>query len=503
MGTKIKIGVLLILLFVPIAIFASTSTRSLRVGVASLPPNFDVASGGGAYHTAVLRPLHRNLVKQSVDGSIQADLAARWSLSADRKVYDFCLVDKKFQDGTLITFDDIEFSIQRLSDEAQSTMVSRIFQVIQPHAVRGSANSSRNEFCFSIHLSKPYINFVYLLASPFASIVKKDSSNECRGLCDVLKNRFSGPYHVMNARNEAGGIFYEKIDGTHASSWGAIELRPLANITSALQSIERNELDVYLGLLDFQEQVKIPKKVCVTYWNSMSFGNFKFNYKWAPIADATFRSHLAAFVQNSVRQSLKGSVNPLKYYPSLIPQAVIPKQASFQDDAESRLLEWKGKVPPGRFRIVSRLNMVNADAINKISSVLLQLGLKVEYLHGYDKEVVSAIKGSDFEIVFGTWVSSFGRADDLINILHVLLKQEVKDVPTLNKLAKKIENSIQIEDTHKRDRLLAGLVHELEQSFYINPVFKIHIPIYHRCDIKSPLATWQFHPRIDSLKQES
>lgn len=133
------------LAFIALILFTKAlAAGAINVGVQLEPPNLDPTSGAAAaIDEIVYANVFEGLTRINEDGSVSALLAKGWTVSDDRRVYDFALRGGvTFHDGTVFDAEDVVFSLNRAKAPGSSNAQRPIFELIEnveatgPHAVR-------------------------------------------------------------------------------------------------------------------------------------------------------------------------------------------------------------------------------------------------------------------------------------------------------------------------------------------------------------------------------
>jgi hypothetical protein len=147
---KVRISAALALLLVVSACSAgstasvSSGPDTLAVGFTAEPANFDFTrTDGTAIPQALLYNVYEGLVKLDSSGKIVPLLARSWTVSEDRRTYDFQLQPGvTFSNGAPFTADDVKFSIDRVKTDWTISIKSKMdvvdhVEVVDPlHAAR-------------------------------------------------------------------------------------------------------------------------------------------------------------------------------------------------------------------------------------------------------------------------------------------------------------------------------------------------------------------------------
>ncbi len=112
--------------------------------------------------------IYAGLVRMNPEGGAQIvpALAKSWDISPDGKTYTFHLRPAKFSDGTPVTAEDVQFSLDNFGDPKINVVLGVLgggyekTEIVSPSTVR-------------VHLSKPVASFLYNLSVVAAAIVPK------------------------------------------------------------------------------------------------------------------------------------------------------------------------------------------------------------------------------------------------------------------------------------------------------------------------------------------
>jgi peptide/nickel transport system substrate-binding protein len=135
---------------------SSQSRDSTTLAFTAEPANLDFTTTDGAAIPQVLMDnVYEGLVKLNQDGEIVPSLAKSWTISPDRRTYEFKLQqDATFSNGEPFTAEDVKFSIERVQSDAwtislKSYMdpVERV-EVVSPDTVRVVLSRPSNSWLF-------------------------------------------------------------------------------------------------------------------------------------------------------------------------------------------------------------------------------------------------------------------------------------------------------------------------------------------------------------------
>jgi len=138
-----------------------SGTNSTLVVAETVPPQtFDPTQSSQIATMYAWQLVYNGLVLVDDKGVVQPDLATAWTMSADRKTYDFTLrPGAKFSDGSPVTADDVVFSFQRLLSDGLPYAKARFANV--------GAVTKVDDAHVQFALTKPDAGFLLNLGSPF------------------------------------------------------------------------------------------------------------------------------------------------------------------------------------------------------------------------------------------------------------------------------------------------------------------------------------------------
>ncbi|MGP3926810.1 ABC transporter substrate-binding protein [Streptomyces sp. 8N616] len=112
---------------------ASGARDRLAIGFAAEPANLDFTrTDGAAIPEALLVNVYEGLVKVDQKGAVRPLLARSWTVSPDRKTYDFTLQKGVvFSNGKRFTADDVKFSIERVKSSAWTVSLKKAMDVVE------------------------------------------------------------------------------------------------------------------------------------------------------------------------------------------------------------------------------------------------------------------------------------------------------------------------------------------------------------------------------------
>ena len=262
----------------------SSDPNSLSVGFTAEPANFDfTGTDGTAIPQALLYNVYEGLVKLDEHGRIVPLLASSWTVSADRKTYDFQLrPGAKFSNGAPFTADDVKFSLLRvktdwkISIKSKMDVVERVDVVDPVHA--------------RVTLSKPSNNWLFDLTSRLGAMFSPT------GVADLANTPIgTGPYVVAQRRRGDSIVLRE-----NRGYWGkkpaysTVYLKYIKDPTALNNALLSNGIDVISTITapDSIPQFENDNRFNVVQGTTNSEVTLAFNDAKAPLNDVRVRQAL-------------------------------------------------------------------------------------------------------------------------------------------------------------------------------------------------------------------
>ncbi|MEC3981082.1 ABC transporter substrate-binding protein [Amycolatopsis sp. H20-H5] len=389
----------------------STDPTTLSVGITAEPQNFDFTrTDGVAIPQVLLYNVYEGLVKLDSDGKVVPLLAKSWTISPDRRTYDFQLQPGvKFGNGAPFTAEDVKFSLLRVKTawtvSIKSTMdvVDHVDVVAPDHA--------------RVVLSKPSNGWLFSLTSRLGAMFSPT------GIADLANQAIgTGPYVVAQRRRGDSIV----LKGNPAY-WGrrpaysTVVLKYIKDPTALNNALLSNGIDVISTITapDSVPQFQGDDRFTVIEGTTNSEVTLAFNNARAPLNDVRVRQALTYAIDRKAlldtawagRGTLIGSMVPPTdpWYEDL--SGVYPYDPA---KAKALLAEAGQPNPSLRLRIPNLPYAVSAAQV--VASQLADVGVRVN------------IEPLDFPAV---WLKQvFTDHDyDLSIIQHV----EARDITTFGK----------------------------------------------------------------------
>ncbi|RSM66305.1 peptide ABC transporter substrate-binding protein [Amycolatopsis sp. WAC 01376] len=258
---------------------------TLAVGYTAEPANFDFTrTDGAAIPQALLYNVYEGLVKLDADAKIVPLLAESWTVSEDRKTYDFKLrKNAKFSNGAPFTAEDVKFSLMRVKTDwtvsIKSTMdvVDRVDVVAPDHA--------------RVVLTKPSNGWLFSLTSRLGAMFSPT------GVADLANKPVgTGPYTVSSRRRGDSIVLKE-----NPAYWGrkpaysTVVLKYIKDPTALNNALLSNGIDVISAITvpDSIPQFQSDDRFTVVEGTTNSEVTLAFNNSRPPLNDVRVRRALS------------------------------------------------------------------------------------------------------------------------------------------------------------------------------------------------------------------
>ncbi|NKQ53356.1 ABC transporter substrate-binding protein [Amycolatopsis sp. K13G38] len=283
---------------------------TLAVGFSAEPANFDFThTDGTAIPQALLYNVYEGLVKTDASGKVVPLLARSWTVSPDRRTYDFALQDGvRFSNGAPFTADDVKFSIERVKTDWTISIKSKMdvvdhVEVVDPLHTRVVLKKPSNGWLFDMTTR---------LGAMFSPTGVADLANTPVG---------TGPY-VVTQRRRGDSIVLQQ----NPAYWGrkpaykTVILKYIKDPTALNNALLSNGIDVIstISAPDSIPQFENDNRFTVLQGTTNSEVVLSFNGKRAPLNDPRVRQALTLAIDRKAlletawagRGTLIGSMVP-------------------------------------------------------------------------------------------------------------------------------------------------------------------------------------------------
>jgi peptide/nickel transport system substrate-binding protein len=257
---------------------------SISVGFTAEPATLDFTrTDGAAIPQALLLNVYEGLVRQDADGKIVPLLAKEWTVSQDRRTYDFYLWEGvKFSNGQPFTAQDVKFSLDRvktdwtISLKSKMDVVDRV-QVVNPAHARVTLKRPSNGWLFDMTTR---------VGAMFSQAGVADLANAPIGTGPyVFATRKRGDSIVLRANKEYWG---------RKPAYTTVYLKYFKDPTALNNALLSNGIDVISAITtpDSISQFESDTRFNVLQGTTNSEVTLSFNSAKPPLNDKTVRQAL-------------------------------------------------------------------------------------------------------------------------------------------------------------------------------------------------------------------
>lgn len=330
--------------------------------LASLDPHMKTDAGT----RDVVFNLYEGLVKPTSDGSLVPAVASDVTISDDAKVYTFTLRDGiTFHDGTLVTVEDVKYSIDRYAEiQGESSAFSIVSDVV-----------IQDEKTVVVNLKESYSEFL-----PMITVAIIPQSNE-----DPVGHPIgTGPFKFVSYA-PGQKLVLEKYEGYWQEglpSLDKVEFKFIADANTAFMELQAGTIDILKNLSSAKAQTLEGSEFNIVEGNMNLVHAMYLNCEYEPLSDAKVRQALCyavdrnainSFLFNGKSKIIGSHMIPTmgKYYE---PQA---ENVYTYDPAKAKELLAEAGYPDG-FDLqitVSSAHSLHVDTCQIIAEQLKQVGI--------------------------------------------------------------------------------------------------------------------------------
>jgi peptide/nickel transport system substrate-binding protein len=254
---------------------------TLSIGLVAEPQNFDFTrTDGAAIPQVLLYNVYENLVKLDDQGRIVPLLAESWTVSDDRRTYDFQLRrDVTFANGAPFTAQDVRFSIERVKT-AWTVSLKSAMDVVD-HVEVVSPTHAR------VVLSRPSNGWLFAMTSRVGAMFSP------AGVADLANKPVgTGPYVIAQRRRGDSIVLRE-----NPSYWGrepafrTVVLKYIKDPTALNNALLSNGIDVIAAITapDSIPQFEADDRFTVIQGTTNGEVTLAFNNAQPPLNDVRVR----------------------------------------------------------------------------------------------------------------------------------------------------------------------------------------------------------------------
>lgn len=218
---------------------AAENTSSITIGIPqdiedSLDPHKTVASGT----EEILFNMYEGLVKPDSDGNLVDAIAESHTISEDAKVYTFTLrSDVKFHDGSLVTAEDVKYSIERCAGTNSGELLVSAYSAID------SVNILDDK-TVEVTLKEGDTDFLAYMTQAIIPASNEDPASNPIG---------TGPYKFVSRAAQENFVMerFDEYWGTPANI-ETVTLKVIANADTIVTSLNGGAIDMFVRVSQTQ-----------------------------------------------------------------------------------------------------------------------------------------------------------------------------------------------------------------------------------------------------------
>jgi peptide/nickel transport system substrate-binding protein len=314
---------------------ASRDRRSggvLRIGGLAAPAHFDVHQSPTLSNLRPQGPLYDLLIRHNeADGgrTILPDLAHKWEVSADGRVYTFFLRDGvKFHDGAPLTADDVQATMLKIIDPPKGVVSPR-----KPLFAPVDSVDVVDRLTVRFRLKHPYASFLGIVAQGWNVIVRKETLNATGG--DLRKTIAPGTGPFRYKSHKAGEFWMLERNPDYWNKGlpylDAVEVYHFAPGSPATPALRAGRLDVRELYIFPDDILALSPEARIKFerYDGLSVNQYEFNLRKKPWSDARVREAVDLALD---RHALMKVYEPQRllslgaYAPPTVPWALQPDE---------------------------------------------------------------------------------------------------------------------------------------------------------------------------------
>ncbi|OON93582.1 MAG: hypothetical protein ATN32_01705 [Candidatus Epulonipiscium fishelsonii] len=222
----------------------ATTDGSIQIGIKADISSLDPHGQNDTVSGYAVRHIYDTLVDVTYDNKFVPKLAESWTVSEDGTVYNFKLKENvKFHDGSILTSEDVKFSLER---QKESARVGHLISMIKDIEVVDDLN-------FKIILDTPSNSLISSLSHMGCSILNKNYVEkleaEGKKLADAPMG--TGPYKFESWTPGSSFSLVKNsdyYDVANIAKNDRLEFKIIPEDTSRTIALENNEIDLMIGV---------------------------------------------------------------------------------------------------------------------------------------------------------------------------------------------------------------------------------------------------------------
>lgn len=324
-----------------------SANATLVVAENVTPQTFDPTQSSQIATMYAWQLVYEGLVLVDKKGDVQPDLATAWTISPDKKSYEFTLRSGvKFSDGSLLTADDVVFSLQRLLTDGL------------PYAKARFANLQSVDKIDDSHvrfqLAQPDAGFLLNLGSPYligSAILSKAWTASHNPKTEMMG---TGPFKVVSYSPNSELVLQRNDNYWNTSAapkYAKLKIKYMPDQSAQIAALQSGQIDLMFPSAESALQMQGNKNVQIATVPSTNTVRLNVNNGRKPLDNVDVRRamSLALNREEIVKGAFLGQAVPSTQLPPSTPWAVPVDQQPYQkqDIAQAKALLAKAGYPNG------------------------------------------------------------------------------------------------------------------------------------------------------------
>ncbi len=467
-------------------------SNQINLGIRSVPSNLDPIVAATGHEIVYFQAVYQTLIRAGENGDLSPSLAKKWEFKSNGKEVHFYLDNAYFHDGSMVTADDVIYSLSRhLWNGSKSLDRDILRNLIEGGHVNGKELpkglvrlSSKK---FAIRLNAPYPGFLSLLSMAGMSILSKKN---------LEKGNFVGSGPFIQTKSKSELIQYSKFN---------LEKIPLKKLnfisynseSGVKEMISSKNVDViYLGMGNYKKETINVQGFEVYTMDSPAFLHMFVNSTKGVLGNKEKRSVLKGLLLNFAKNSKKKSANhqPIPY---LIPKGLLPLNYYNKKTATLVPEDVKGVLKSNEvYEILYSVNSFSEDFINELQSYLALAGIKTKTRKLSHKQYIDELldkKSGD--LIFGGYGADFPDIDGIVPPIFGTNGWHFGDYD-LSHYIKEIGKVKFISSQEERLKGYTTVIQDFESQNLVFPFFSNRVRVLVRKGVSIPPPNYRYESEL-------
>ncbi|ONI42098.1 hypothetical protein AN396_02405 [Candidatus Epulonipiscium fishelsonii] len=265
---------------------SNVSDGSIQIGIKSDLTSLDPHGQNDVVSGYAVRHMYDTLIDVTFENEFVPKLAESWTISEDGTVYDFKLKENvKFHDGSILTAEDVKFSLERQKNSAR---VGHLIAMIKDIEVIDNLN-------FKIIMDTPSNSLISSMAHMGCSVLNKAyvEALEAEGkkLADAPMG--TGPYKFESWTPGSSFSLVKNpdyYDSANSAKNDKLEFKIIPEDTSRTIALENGEIDLMMGVPTIDAQrIQDNSDLALDLFDQTRMEYFAINHDKEPFDDVLVR----------------------------------------------------------------------------------------------------------------------------------------------------------------------------------------------------------------------